>query len=307
MTTTLEQPIAHAPNEAKERIGPGTLPWTEHPLIDLDPDYQRLSETEISQMLASGVSEEVIVRYWKAREERIRNSDRDPFRHEFRLPHWDDVEEMVRRKIVTFVPGGNNPGKSWWSGSLVMRFLTRRFEWENITRGKLQVLMVAQDDTASVMFQQSAVYSHFPLEWRLTNESGKKPPGFAKCINYSDKNGFTEGNFVLPKPLRGQCWFKTVAQYTREPKSFEGPAYDLIVIDEGCPLALFKSLTGRAAKRGGRIVYLLTCLNGYDQTMGQGLEGAILTKTLPMQWDHLAVGPMGNNQDQRPDGGNQGA
>lgn len=263
------------------------LDWTDHPLVDLDPKYRRLGAAEIRRLLREGWTVEDVIAHRDAREQRIADSIRDPFLHEFRLPHWDDVEAMVKRKTVTFIPGGNNPGKSWWSGSLVMRFLLRQFTWPNLLSGKLQVLMIAQDEGASNMFQQPAVYGHFPLKWRQLNESNKKPPGFAKCINYGDKNGFTESNFVLPRPLRGQCWFKTVAQYTREPKSFEGPAYDLVIIDEGCPLPLFKSLTGRVAKRGGRIVYLLTCLHGYDQTMGQGLEGAKLLRTLPMQFDWL--------------------
>ena len=264
--------------------GKANLAWTAHPLVDRYPEYRALSEAEFEEM-AAAVGDEAALEYFKAREKKIADSVRDPFRHEFPLPHWADVEDMVKRKTVTFVPGGNNPGKSWWAGSLVMRFLTRQFGWDNQSVGKLQVLMVSQDEDASSMFQQPAVYAHFPLEWRTTNESGKKPPGFAKVINYGEKNGFTEGSFVLPRPLKGQCWFKTVAQYTREPKSFEGPAYDLVIIDEGCPLQLFKSLLGRVAKRGGRIVYLLTCVNGYDQTLGQGFEGAKLLKTLPMQFD----------------------
>jgi hypothetical protein len=268
-----------------------TLEWTEHPLVD--GEYRRLSDAEFTA-LAAAEGNEAALAYYAAREQRIADAARDPFRHEFALPHWAEVERMVQSKTVTFVPGGNNPGKSWWSGSLVMRFLLRRFGWPGATDAKRQVLMVSQDEDASAMFQMPAVYIHLPAEWRNTNESGKKPAGFAKCINYGDKNGFTEGSFVMPKGApKGQCWFKTVAQYTREPKSFEGPAYDLVIIDEGCPLPLFRSLLGRVSKRAGRIVYLLTCIGGYDQTMGQGLEGARVVKTLPMQHDFLIRKPGG--------------
>lgn len=265
-----------------------SLDWTEHPLVDSFPEYRKLAETEIIRLLAEGWTPEDVIRHRDRREKRIADAARDPFRYEFALPHWEDVESMVQRKTVTFVPGGNNPGKSWWAGSLVVRFLLRKFSWENLASTKLQVLMIAQDEGASTMFQQPAVYAHLPVEWRNMNEAAKKPPGFSRSINYGDKNGFTESNFVLPRPMRGQCWFKTVAQYTRDQKSFEGPAYDLVIIDEGCPLALFKSLLGRVAKRGGRIIYLLTCLHGFDPTMGQGLEGAKIVKTLPMQWDWFA-------------------
>ena len=272
-----------------------SLVWTPHPLIDRDPQYRALDDAALARLMAEGAAPEDLLAHWEAREQRIAASVADPFRHEFPLPHWADVEAMVQRKTVTFVPGGNNPGKSWWAGSLVVRFITRRFVWDGLNSPKLRVLMVSQDDTASAMFQQPAVYSHFPVEWRRTNESQKKPPGFAKCINYGDKNGFTEGNFVAPKPLRAQVWFKTVAQYLREPKSFEGPAYDLVIIDEGCPLPLFKSLLGRVSKLGGRMIYLLTCVHGYDQTMGQGLDGAKLVKTLPMQWDFTYGADGGEN------------
>ena len=260
------------------------LMWSPHPLIDADPNYRKLSDDEFA-LLAEQCGEDSALEYFRSREKRIEDSFRDPFKYEFPLPHWADVEDMVCRKTLTFIPGGNNPGKSWWSGSLVMRFLLRRFTWDGLGAGKLKVLMIAQDDDASKMFQQPAVYAHFPLEWRIANEAGKKPAGFSKCINYSDKNGFTEGAFVLPPGgPKGQCWFKTVAQYTREPKSFEGPAYDLVIIDEGCPLPLLEALLGRAAKVGGRVIYLLTCVHGYDQAMGRGLEGARVIKSLPMQW-----------------------
>lgn len=265
-------------------LTPASLPWTPHPLIDADPNYRQLSDAEFVA-LAEQCGEDAALEYFKAREKRIEDSIRDPFNYEFPLPHWADVEDMVRRKILTFIPGGNNPGKSWWAGSFVMRFLLRKVTWNSLSSTKLKVLMVAQDDDSSKMFQQPAVYAHFPVAWRAANEAGKKPAGFAKCLNYSDKNGFTEGSFVLPGNLKGQCWFKTVAQYTREPKSFEGPAYDLVIIDEGCPLPLLEALLGRAAKIGGRVVYLLTCVHGYDQAMGRGMDGARILKTLPMQWE----------------------
>lgn len=263
------------------------LNWTEHPLVDLQPEYRRLSEAEIQQLLATGAKPEDVLAHRDRREKRIADSIRDPFEHEFALPHWQDVEDMVKRKTVTFIPGGNNPGKSRWAASLAVRVLTRRWTWTGQMHDKVKVLMIAQDDGASKMFQQDKVYAQLPEKWRAWNDSAKKPAGFGKYINYSDKNGFTESTFVLPKPLKGQCWFKTVAQYIREPNSFEGPDYDLVIMDEGGPLGLFKSLLGRVAKRGGKIVYLLTCVNGYDQTMGAGLEGAKITKTLPMQWDWL--------------------
>ena len=257
--------------------------WTAHPLVDSYPEYRRLSDAEFTDLVGA-VGIPSALEYHAARERRIADSERDPFRHEFPLVHWPDLEEEVRNHIVTFVPGGNNPGKSRWAASFVVRIFMRKFVWPEIAPdGKQKILMIAQDDDASKMFQQDKVYAQLPKEWRKLNEAAKKPAGFAKCVNYSEKNGFTEGTLVAPKPFRAQVWFRTVAQYLRDPHSFEGPDYDIVVIDEGCPPALFKSMQGRVAKRGGKIVYLLTCVHGYDQTLGQGLNGARLLETLPMR------------------------
>jgi hypothetical protein len=258
--------------------------WTEHPLVDALPEFRKLSDEEFAD-LAAVCGPEAALAYHAAREKRIADAERDPYRWEFPLWHWPDLEAEVLRHIVTFVPGGNNPGKSRWAASFAVRVLTRRVQWDGLgPDGRVKVLMIAQDDGASKMFQQDKVYAQLPCEWRKMNEQGKKPQGFAKSINYSDRMGFTENCMVLPRPLRGSVWFKTVAQYTREPQSFEGPDYDLVIIDEGCPLGLFRALLSRVAKRGGKIVYLLTCVHGYDQTMGQGLQGAKLVQSLPMRW-----------------------
>lgn len=263
----------------------GLVNWREHPLIDREPDFRRLSDEEIRNAVVKMGPEALpeIEAYVREREARIAKSEVDPFRHEFPLPHWPELEGMVRRKTVTFVPGANNSAKSWWAGSMAVRMLLRRFTWDELPAFGLKVLMISQDDDASKMFQQPAVYAHLPAELRSWNERGQKKRDAVMKLNYTQAGGFTEGTFVLPRPIRGQCWFKTVAQYLREPQSFEGPAYHLVIIDEGCPLPLFETLLGRAGKVNGKVIYLLTCVNGHDAVLGRALEGARLVKTLPMQ------------------------
>lgn len=259
--------------------------WKEHPLVDRIPEFRKLSDEEIQNAVAKLGAEALpeIEAYVRARETRIVQSEKDPFLHEFPLPHWPELEAMVLRKTVTFVPGANNSAKSHWAGSLCVRLLLRKFTWGELPAFGLKVLMIAQDDDASKMFQQPAVYAHLPLALRQWNERGQKKRDAVTKLNYTQAGGFTEGTFVLPRPIRGQCWFKTVAQYLREPQSFEGPAYHLVIIDEGCPLPLFETLLGRAGKVNGKVVYLLTCVNGHDAVLGRALEGARLTKTLAMQ------------------------
>lgn len=270
-------------NQGGAGAPPYQVRWTAHPLVDAYPEYRRLTDEEFSEM-AAAVGEDAALAYFKARERRIKDSQEDPFRHEFPLVHWEDLEKTVLNHTVTFVPGGNNPGKSRWAASFVMRVFLKRVTWDECAPdGRIKILMLAQDEGASRMFQQDKVYAQLPKQWRRLNEAAKKPPGFAKAINYSDKNGFTEATAVAPKPFKAQIWWRTVAQYTKEPQSFEGPDYDLAVIDEGCPPALFHTLRGRVAKRGGKIIYLLTCVNGFDLTMGLGILGARLVEQLDIR------------------------
>jgi hypothetical protein len=88
----------------------------------------------------------------------------------------------------------------------------------------------------------------------------------------------------LPRPLYSLCHFMTVAQWVDNPRKFEGPAFHLVVIDEGCPRGMWETLKIRARKVGGRLIYGLTCVDGYDEVMGDALSGARLVKALPMQW-----------------------
>lgn len=266
--------------------------WTEHPMIDQVEGgrYRKLSDAEIREQLAKGVAPEVIEEYFKAREERIQKAQLDPLIHGFELPHWADFRHLVANRIETFVPGGNNSGKSWLLGKLIVEVMTRRFTWAELPASGIRVLALAQDDHASKMFQQPAVYAHLPVKFRQYNQAGVRKRAWDMKINYTDTGGFTEGVFSLPAPLRSQCWFMTVAQWLDNPRKFEGPAYHLVVVDEGCPRPLWETLKVRARKVGGRLVYSLTCVDGYDEVMGDALDGARLLKTLPMQHDWCACG-----------------
>lgn len=254
----------------------------------LDFHLPPLSAVDVKTLESKGaegqraLSELVLERHrtvWLARQ--------DPLRHGFELPHWKDFKHLVRNRIETFVPGGNNSAKSWLLGKLIVEVLTRRFTWPEMPGSGIKVLALAQDDTASKMFQQPAVYAHLPVQLREYNQGPTKKRRWDMKINYTDTGGFTEGVFSLPAPIRSQCWFMTVAQWLDNPRKFEGPAYHLVVVDEGCPRGLWETLKVRARKVGGRLVYSLTCVDGYDEVMGDALEGARLMKALPMQHDWL--------------------
>lgn len=279
--------LPSAATESAQQRRPTELVWTEHPLIDRieGGKYRRLSDEEMRAALTSGTPEEVLLEYWQAREERIRKAEADPLQHGFELPHWERLRHVIAQKKLTGVLGANNSAKSYFAGKLAMECLTRRFEWEGMYPSNLRVLMVAQDEGSSLQYQQPAVYLHAPTAMKAHNTQSQKKRSTVTKFAYSQANGFTESTFVLPN--KAQCWFKTVAQYTRDPNSFEGPAYHLVLIDEGCPVTLLDLLRVRAAKIGGKVVYLHTCVHGVDATSLKLLTGARFVETLPMQWDFM--------------------
>lgn len=285
MTATLTTPNRA---EAAQQRRPTELVWTEHPLIDRieGGKFRKLSDDEIRAALASGTPEEVLLEYWRAREERIRKAESDPLQHGFELPHWPEVRAEIATKLLTGMLGANNSAKSWFFGKLGVEALVRKFSWPGMYPGNIRVLMVAQDDDASKQYQQTAVYAHLPASARQFNTQTQKKRSSVTKINYSQANGFTEGTFVLPN--KSQMWFKTVAQYTRDPNSFEGPSYHLVLIDEGCPLPLLELLLVRAAKVGGHVAYGHTCVHGIDATSANLLQGARLIKSLPMNYDFIS-------------------
>lgn len=263
--------------------------WTEHPLIDVvdGGKFRKLSDEE-SIAMASELGNEAVLEYFNEREARIAAALNDPLRMGFELPHWPELRSWILNRTETYILGANNSAKSYFAGKLVVEVMTGRFSWPGMHPGKIKVLMVSQDDDASKQFQQEPVYLHLPVHVRRYNSKASKPRLQEIQVKYTDKNGFTDNNFVLmDKVIRktSQCWFRTVAQYERDPNSFEGPAYHLIVIDEGCPLSLLQLLLVRAAKVGGKIVYLHTNVHGISPVAQYVLQGATFTKTLPMNWD----------------------
>ena len=237
--------------------------------------YRALTDAEIAALLAAGTTPEEIEEYWRERELRIQRSVDDPLRHGFELPFWAEVRALLARKDEVYALGGNGPGKTEIGGKLVAEKLCEA--------PGMKVLCVATNDGSSKQLQQPGVYKYLPAAARGVNErSGPRKRDTVKNITYSQKNGFTEGTFVLPN--RSQCWFKTVEQYLRDETSFEGPEYDLVWIDEPAPIGLVSTLAFRIAKRRGKFFFTFTAVNGFDANCAAILTGAKVVKALPMNW-----------------------
>lgn len=260
-----------------------SLPWTPHPLVDVEAPP--LTDDEIRRLGAQPDGDKLVFAYWKNRRDRIAASDEDPLQRGFDLPFWKDIREYGARRDEIYIFGGNGSAKSELLCRLACETLRDK-------RGA-KVLMIASDEMASKQYQQSGVYKYTPAALKARNEANMpKKRHFITRLNYSQAGGFTEATCVWP--TRSQIWFKTVAQWLKnkeENTSFEGPEYDAIPIDEGCPIQLLDTLSYRAGKRAGKIWYAMTPVNGYDSVCGRVLTGAKVLRSLPMNWDWFLNAP----------------
>lgn len=246
--------------------------FTPHPIWDRE--WPPLTEAEAMALVNERGADELTA-YVAGHERRLKLAEEDPLRYGFDLPHWEVVNHWLEQKSELYLLGGNGSAKTEFGAKHVARLMA--------SSEMRKVLCVARSEDESIQYQQSAVYKYLPRAARAWNTQAKKRRNTVTKINWSQAGGFTEGTFVLPN--RCQCFFKTVAQYERDPLSFEGPEYDFIWIDEGCPLGLLDTLRVRASKRAGKLLFTFTAVHGMDAACNQALEGATLVKSLPMQWD----------------------
>jgi len=249
------------------------LVWTRHPIIDwmLPPLTTEAVEWGLRQ--SNGIKR--VMDYWERHETMVRQAEDDPLNCAPDLPCWGVVRDMMRTKKVIFDLGANGSGKTEMGGKLAA---------ETVAAYKGQrVLCVATNEDASIHYQQRAVYKYLPKHAREYNMQLKKPRHKVVKINYTPSGGFTDGNFMLLN--RSECSFKTVAQYERDPNSFEGPEYDLVWIDEPAPISLVDTLIYRARKRAGRLLLTFTSLEGFTLVCARAFDGARVVKCLPMQFD----------------------
>ena len=256
------------------------LAWTPHPMVDYADggEYRALTDFEIAEMFRGGCSEEDIDEHWRRREERIAKSVSDPLAYGFEPPHWRDVRALLARKDEVYCMGGNGSAKTEIGAKLVVEKL--------LEAGGMNVLCVARDDTSSKIVQQRAVYKFLPAAIRAVNErGGPKRREVFKKITYSDSNGFANG--ILVTPTRSTCLFKTVAQFEQSEGgkvSFEGMDFDFYWLDEPPTIDLLRMIQRRAGKRNAKIFLGATMLYGYDAICAEILDGAKITRSLPMNW-----------------------
>jgi phage terminase large subunit-like protein len=179
------------------------------------------------------------------RERWVRAERADPYNFGYTPPHWKLADEVLSRDGLSelMISGGNRAGKTHWAARTCTRLL--------VSAPNLNVLCCHTSHSSSVTVQQPAIYNWLPNELKVTRK------GRVGYLNYSRKNGFTDGSFILSNGSR--CDF---LNYTQSDQVLEGREIDLIWCDELVPQSWVETLRFRLVTRRGIMLVTQTPLEG---------------------------------------------
>lgn len=177
------------------------------------------------------------------RERTIRAEKADPWNFGYRLPVWKKADELWENVSEMLVSGGNRAGKTDYAGLKVVQTL--------LSGEKKAVLCCHTSNATSVTVQQPVIFKYLPNELKVVKK------GRVHYLNYSMKNGFTDGSFILPNGSR--CDF---LNYTQNEQSIEGREADLVWCDELVPQNWVDTLRFRLVTRRGKLLVTQTPIEG---------------------------------------------
>jgi hypothetical protein len=205
--------------------------------------------------------------------EAIENSERDPYRYGFRLPHWDVADELVADFNELLVLGGNRSGKTTYAARAVVEAA--------IKNSQSVIMCFAQNADVSIRQQQSAVYDTLPEEYR------RKVLSQEENVSYTRKNGFSKSSLILNN--RSHIIFKTYAQFLNNDTILEGAELGCkdpegINIGAWCDEyligpELLATLRFRLATRNAKMIVTFTPTTGYTEVVRDYIEGAKTVRT----------------------------
>jgi hypothetical protein len=181
----------------------------------------------------------------------------DPYTYGYIPDHWEIANAQYGATQELLVSGGNRAGKTLWAARRVVQTL---LEKENAS-----VLCCHTSHATSVTVQQPAIYNYLPVALRATKK------GRIHYLNYSRKNGFTDGSFILPNGSR--CDF---LNYTQSENTIEGREADLIWCDELVPQSWVETLRYRLITRRGKLLVTQTPLEGVASVYKEFTAGALV-------------------------------
>jgi hypothetical protein len=229
-------------------------PWPSLPLP---------SPEQVAFARSSPKAFEEMIDWLQKRERLIVLEQEDPLRYGHEPYTWAKSRELLKVCDDLLIQGGNRAGKTELAAKLVVEAL--------VSRENARVWCLHSSDKTSVAMQQPVVHKYLPPEWR---NMGKK--GRVANVCYTQKNGFSEGSFVLPNG--SQCWFMN---YCQDPKVIEGGELDLIWCDELVPYDWVETLRYRLVTRRGKLVITFTPVNGFSLVVKDYVSGARVAESLP--------------------------
>jgi hypothetical protein len=187
------------------------------------------------------------------------------------LPSWREFQENWGKYKMHCILGGNRSGKSTLMARTVVDCAL------NIPEARIRCWHA--NDARSIE-QQQQVWEALPD--RFKNMGRKK--GLAHSIQYSQKNGFTNGKLILP-PMQGasrgsEIIFMNYAQYRNDSQVAEGWWAHLIWMDEEAPEKLVETMRPRLIDARGRLVLTFTTLHGWTPLVARILSRTKTLKTI---------------------------
>ncbi len=195
------------------------------------------------------------------------------------LPIWELVMKNWSKYSIHIVLGGNQSGKTMLGSRLAV--------WVAGTIPEAEVYCWHITDKRSIDDQQRFVYEALPVA--IKNIGTKK--GIHHNLQYSQKNGFTDGICILPPhpgtQRGGSIKFFNYAQYQQNQQIIEGVKAHFCWADEVMPSALMETMKYRLMTYHGRMLLTFTVVDGWNETVQKILAR---TKTLQTRYcDHPRI------------------
>lgn len=211
--------------------------------------------------------EDRLRRYVELRKRVEANAENNPVGAGWSLPIWSRVMQNFRKYNIHIVLGGNQSGKTTLGARMTV--------WAAANIPEAETYCWHISEKRSIDDQQRFIWEALPIG--IKNLPTKK--GVSHSLQYSQKNGFTDGICILP-PLPGyrrggSINFFNYAQYINNPQIIEGVKAHFTWADEVIPLALLDTIRmGRLMTYHGRILLTFTVVDGWNETVQK-----ILAKT----------------------------
>ena len=231
---------------------------TPHPVL-------RLPSVDELRALTEKMGADKVADILRLREEKINAEKTDPYRHGYEPFHWGAADEMLKEHQELLVLGGNRAGKTEWAAKRVVAAMV------NIPNARIWCLHTTSK--SSIEMQQPVIWKYLPPEFKALKK------GRVTNIQYTQKNGFSDGTFIFPNG--SQCTFMNYAQ---ERRVIEGGECDIIWCDELVPLDWVETLRYRIVTRRGRLILTFTPIQGYSNVVKQYVSGCkyLETKEAPI-------------------------